>query len=52
MILYRLQGGPCSGAALVQLARKYTARISDLRKKGYKITAYRHHDDWWYRLED
>ena len=40
-ILERLQRGPATNAELAALALKYTSRISDLRKNGYRITAHR-----------
>lgn len=37
-ILARLRQGPATNDELARLARKYTSRISDLRKDGHVIT--------------
>lgn len=52
IILHLLEGGPCSSSRLAAAAQNNTARISDLRRKGYAIEAYRHGGEWWYRLRD
>jgi len=51
IILDLLEVGPCSSSRLAGVAQNNTARISDLRRKGYAIEAYRHDGEWWYRLE-
>ncbi len=40
-IVERLRKGPATNDELIQIARKFCARITDLRKKGYVILAYR-----------
>lgn len=37
-ILERLREGPATNVELCEIALKYTSRISDLRKAGYRIT--------------
>jgi len=37
-ILARLRQGPATNDELARIARKYTSRISDLRKAGHSIT--------------
>lgn len=36
-ILARLQQGPCTNDELSRIARKYTGRLSELRKAGYVV---------------
>ena len=36
-ILERLQAGPMTNAELAGVALKYTSRLSDIRKAGYRI---------------
>lgn len=40
-ILARLRRGPATNDELIQISRKYTGRISDLRKAGYTINCTR-----------
>ena len=40
-IVTRLRKGPAYNFELAEIAIKYTGRISDLRKLGYKITCRR-----------
>jgi len=56
-ILERLLLGPVSNAELVEMANKYTGRISDvrrmLRRRGYDVEAYEHNRTTgvcWYRI--
>lgn len=41
-ILERLRQGRASNDELSRISRKYTSRISDLRKAGYKIQCVNH----------
>jgi hypothetical protein len=41
-ILERLQAGPATNAELVQLALKYTGRLSELRQAGYDVQVATH----------
>ena len=40
-ILDRLMKGPATNDELIRLSRKYTSRVSDLRKAGYRIRCHR-----------
>lgn len=42
VILDRLRQGPVTNDELSRIARKYTSRISDLRKAGYDIRVVEH----------
>lgn len=51
-ILRRLRMGAASSLTLAGISLKYTSRISDLRKHGFKIVCERCHDGTnLYRLE-
>ena len=51
-ILKRLREGKASSLTLAGLSLKYTARLSDLRKHGFKITCERMQDGTYlYTLE-
>lgn len=53
-ILERLTWGPATNRELSALALKYTNRVSELNKAGYRITCYDHNRRTglaWYRLE-
>lgn len=53
-ILALLATGAASNDQLSMIARKYTSRISDLRKAGYRIVNFDHNKKTglaWYRLE-
>ncbi|MBU6429253.1 MAG: hypothetical protein KGR26_09605 [Cyanobacteria bacterium REEB65] len=52
-ILDRLRAGPASNDELSRLARKYTGRISDIRKAGFVVECFdQDHASGrtWYRL--
>lgn len=51
-ILDRLRKGPASSTDLAYYSLKYTARVSDLRRRGYTIKATRSGEVWWYTLEE
>lgn len=50
-ILDRLRIGPAPSSQLAAICLNYTARISDLRQRGHKITCSRAGAEWWYTLE-
>lgn len=53
-ILDRLKVGPATNDELSRISRKYTGRISDLRKNGFQVECFvRDHASGlsWYRLE-
>jgi hypothetical protein len=51
-ILERLRCGPAPSSELAAIAQKYTGRISDLRKRGYRIDARHDGGEWWYVLKE
>lgn len=50
-ILERLRRGPATSVELLNLAPKYTGRISDLRAKGHRIKATHEDGLWFYTLD-
>ena len=40
-ILERLRAGPATNDELAKMSRKYTSRVSDLRKAGYEVECER-----------
>lgn len=52
-ILARLRCGPATNVELAGIALKYTSRVSDLRKAGYRVECERGAGGaTWYRLEE
>jgi hypothetical protein len=51
-ILQRLRKGKASSEDLAYYSLKYTARISDLRQRGYVIEASQDEGVWWYTLKE
>ena len=41
LILERLRRGPATNDELARISRKYTSRVSDIRKAGYEVTCER-----------
>lgn len=49
-ILRRLERGPATNIELGDIARRYSARIEELRKSGYRISSVGSGRDWTFTL--